>query len=598
MTAMQGISPLWTGAILALAVGIGVVRLSLWNRSAPVDQRAAPLRVALLALLQILAGVLLFLTLHSPLAASRDTTLVVATRGAGSPAVLSGEVLVSLPEAGAIAGAERVPELATAIRRHPQVARLRIIGEGLPERDRAALSLPVQSARPPPIPGIVEIALPAPVAPGAAFTVGGRIGVLRSGTVELVDPGGTIVARAPVAAGRRFVLKGAVRAEGIAVFELRLRDAAGRLIERLDSPVHARADPPPRVMALAGAPGPEVNFLGRWAEDAGVDLTVGIDLGAGVRLGQAPSRLSAADLARTDLLIIDDRSWERLDVGARGLVARAVEGGMGLLLRPTSALATGTRRDWALLGAPIAGDGAARPLALPDVEGVPDLGRWNMAQLSPDTVSEVLAPDGSPLASWRARGQGRIGVWTVRDSYVLALAGRPDAHADLWSKVFSTLSRPIPLDRPRLRGLARVGERAVVCGVTARDEAHASAGQLVLLQIDHRSGPESCGGFWPAQPGWAFVGSPGGPVTPLYVHPASAAPSLRAHEAAIPPQNHRREPPINSRGPLVPSPSLLSAVLLSLFGGLWLIERRRSTGSRDGRLRPKHGSETNTPNDS
>ena len=575
MTAIPGVFPLLTGAILALAVGVGIARLWLWRRSAPVDQRTAPRRLALLAALQFLAAALLFFVLHPPPTVSRDSTLVVATRGAGQPEVSNREILVALPEAGGVQGAERVPDLATALRRHPEAARLRVVGEGLTLRDRAALALPILPTPTPSIPGIVEIALPAPVAPGGTFTVGGRLGALPSGTVELADPAGAVVARAPVVAGRRFLLKGAARAAGTAVFELRLRDATGRLIERLEAPVHARVEPPLRVVVLAGAPGPEVNFLRRWAEDAGVDLTTGIDLGAGVRLGQAPPRLSAADLASTDLLIIDDRSWQGLDAGARGLIARAVEGGMGLLLRPTATLAASTRRDWAVLGAPTVGDGVAPPLTLQDVEGAPGLSRWPMAQPGPDVVPTLRAPDGSPLAAWRARGQGRIGLWTLRDSYVLALAGRPDAHADLWSTLLSSLGRAAPADHPRLLGLARVGERAVVCGVSPRDDAVPPEGPSARLLIDPRSGLERCAAFWPSRSGWTLVGSPGGRQTPLYVHPAGAAPSLRAHEAATPPYTVPAGPRTDTGDRTPPGAPLTLAALLLLLAGLWFIERRR-----------------------
>lgn len=574
MTGMQ-ISPLWTAALLALAVFGGLIRLWLWNRAAPADQRARPSRLALLAVLQALAGLLLFLVLHPPAAGSGEANLVVATRGAGQPTAAMDEVLIALPEAGAVRGAERAPDLATALRRHPEAARVRIVGEGLPPRDRATATPPVHSAPPPPISGITEIALPAPVAPGAAFAVGGRVGVLRSGTVELVDPAGTVVARSPVAADRRFVLKGAARAEGATTFDLRLRDAAGRLVERIEVPVHARADAPPRVVALAGAPGPELNFLRRWAEGADVDLSLTIELGAGVRLGQTPARLSAADLARTDLLILDDRSWEGLDAGARGRVIRAVEGGMGLLLRPTSALAAGTRREWEALGAPLAGDGAARALASPAAEGAPDLTRWDMARPRADAVSQVRGPDGSTLASWRARGQGRIGVWTVRDSYVLALAGRPQVHADLWSDVFSALSRPIAADRPRLRGLARVGERAVICGVAPGDQARSDPAPTAQLLIDARAGLESCAAFWPSQPGWFAVGAPGGQQTPIYIHPADAAPSVRAHEAGLPLQASGAVSPVERRARWTPGPFVLFVTLLILLGALWVMERRR-----------------------
>lgn len=575
MTAIQGISPLLSAAILILAVGVGIVRLWLWQRSAPVERRATPRRVALLAVLQALVGVLLFLTLHPPIAALGNATMLVATRNTPPTAVSDGEILVALPEAGAVPKAERVPDLATAIRRHPEAARVRVLGEGLPPRDRGPLTLPVETAPTPHPPGFVEIALPPAVAPGAAFTVGGLVGTLGAGTVELVDPAGAIIARVPIASGRRFTLSGAARAEGMAVFELRLRAADGRLVERLDVPLHTRADPPPRVIALAGAPGPEMNFLRRWAASAGVDLSIGMDLGSGIRLGQAP-RLTSAELDRTDLLVIDDRSWENLDPSTHSLVTGAVDGGMGLLLRPTAALTGGTRREWAVLGAPISGDGAANPLLA--AEGVPDLVRRNLADPGPDAVSVVHAPDGSPLAGWRLRGRGRIGVWTVMDSYVIALAGRPDAHADLWSDLFSVLGRPLDTDRPHLRGLARVGDRAVVCGVTPRDAVSAPDGRSTRLQIDPKAGVENCAAFWPSRAGWNLVSSPGGLETPVYVHPADAAPSLRAHDAASAPGGVAPKPPASAGSGAPLAANLPLVALLLLFAALWISERRRPAG--------------------
>lgn len=572
---MQGVPPIWSAVILAAAVLVGGARLWLWQRSAPVELRAPLRRMVLLTVLQAIAGILLFFTLHPPAAALRNATMIVATRGAPATEVSDGEIFVALPEARAAPGAERVPDLATAIRRHPEAARVRVLGEGLPARDRGRLALPVEMTPPPRPPGFVDIALPPPAAPGATFEVGGSLGSLPSGTVELVDPAGTIIARTPVSAGRRFVLTGAARAEGTAVFELRLRDAAGRLVERLDAPLHTRADPAPRVVAIAGAPGPEMNFLRRWAESAGVDLTVAIDLGAGVRLGEATPLLTPARLARTDLLIVDDRSWETWDAGARGVVTRAVEGGMGLLLRPTGPLAGGTRREWAVLGAPIPVDGSVNPLEFPAADGVPDLARWNLADPDADVVSSVNAPDGSPLAHWSGRGRGRIGVWAVMDSYVLALAGRRDAHAGLWSDLFSVLGRPLNVDRPHLRGLARVGDRAVVCGVAPGGAVRAPDGRPASLQIDPNAGAERCAAFWPSQAGWHLAGSSGGSGTPLYVHPAEAGPSLRAHDAASAPIGLATEPPAPARrrGPL--TPHLPLAALITLLAALWFVERRR-----------------------
>ncbi|HST90874.1 MAG TPA: hypothetical protein VLJ13_01595 [Brevundimonas sp.] len=576
---MEDIAPVWSAIVISLAVVVGVARLWLWRARAPADARAAPRRLALLSGLQIMAGLALFLTLHPPAAGARNVTMVVATRDTSAVTIEENEILVALPEAGVVPRAERVPDLASALRRHPEAARLRVLGEGLPARDRDALALPVDAETPPPATGFVEIALPAATAPGAAFTIGGRVGALTSGTVELVDPAGVIVARTPVATGRRFLLNGAARAEGTAVFELRLRDVTGRLTERLDVPLLTRADRPPRVIALAGAPGPEINFLRRWVNAAGVDLAVGIDLGAGVRLGEAPLRLTTEDLARTDLLVVDDRGWEALDTGARSLVTRAVEGGMGLLLRPTATLGDATRREWVVRGAPIAGDGELRPLPIPNAEGVPEIARWPLAEPQPEAVSGVQAADGSSLARWRARGRGRIGVWTVLDSYVLALAGRPEAHADLWSEVFSALGRPLETEQRRLLRLARVGDRAVVCSVGPGDVVRAPDGAATRLLIDRNAGLESCAAFWPSQAGWHLAGSPDGSVTPLYIHAADAAPSLNAYDGRPAPDRPAPAQASQSAGPAL-MPILPFAALLILFAALWFTERRKPSRDR------------------
>ena len=62
--------------------------------------------------------------------AEPDAALIVAT--SGSPAAIPsapGDVLIALPEAGPVSGSTRVPDLATAMRRYPTPARIRVVGE-------------------------------------------------------------------------------------------------------------------------------------------------------------------------------------------------------------------------------------------------------------------------------------------------------------------------------------------------------------------------------------------------------------------------------------------------------------------------------------
>lgn len=572
MTAGSALAPGWTAAILVLAVVSGMARLLLRRRRAPREQRGPGWRWALLLALQPMAGLLLFLVLHPPSGVTGGLTLVVATRGATSGATQDG-LLVALPEAGPIPGAERTPDLATALRRHPETARIRLLGEGLSARDRLPLAIPVEHAPPPRPRGFVDVALPPPTAPGAPFAVGGQIGALPSGVVELVDPAGAVVARDAVSAGDRFVLQGAARTAGLAVFDLRLRDASGRLIERLEAPLETRADPSPRVVVLAGAPGAEINLLRRWARAAGIDLAVGVDLGAGVQLNEGAPALTRASLAQTDLLVIDDRRWEALDPSERAAAIGAVEAGMGLLLRPTGPLAGGTRREWAILGAPVSGEGDSRPLALGG-EDAPRIARRNLADLAPEAVTVIPGPDGAPLASWRARGRGRIAVWSVVDSYVLALAGRPDLHAELWSTLFSELGRPVSTVRPRMIGLARAGERSAVCGVPVSATVRGSDGARAQILRDPAAGLESCAAFWPSVPGWRLAVLPDGVEASMYVHPANAGPGLNADQISA--STIARQPDLSApRRPAPPPGVLIFLALLGALAGLWMLERMR-----------------------
>lgn len=590
----------WTAIVIGLAVAAGAIRLLLWQRSAGPAARAPRWRLALLLLLQPVVGALLHFLLFPPTVATRTGTLVVATAGASRTISRSpGDVLVALPEAGAVDGATRLPDLATALRRNAGPSEIRIEGEGLAPRDQAPLPVPVAFDPPPTPRGIVELSLPEPVAPGAAFSVGGRIGALAAGMVELVDPAEAVVDRVRVAAGRRFVLAANMRAPGLALFALRLRDAAGGVVERIAVPVEARAQKMPRVLALAGAPGPESKYLRRWAGDAGIDLNSQVDVGGGVRIGDAPVPLARSTLQEVDLVVIDDRAWETLDADARRALNSAVGDGLGLLLRPTGPLMAATRRDWTALGVPLTGGENSRPLRLAptssmpaadpsadtgaesDADILPELARRDVAHEGPRAISLLRDADGIALASWRARGLGRVGVWTVTDSYALVLTDRPDRYDELWSALFSALARAGGDSRARIDGLAREGARLALCGLTGEARVAAPGGGERTLRIDPAAGEQSCAAYWPERSGWHLLRDGRTRETAFYVQEPNAARSLaaaanRQATLALAGTTPSGGPaPIAARAPGSPWPGF--ALLLTALALMWWLERRRRT---------------------
>jgi hypothetical protein len=592
---MSGPPPLWIAVMIAAALIVALVRLALWRRAAQSGEAGPTWRFPALIGLNVLAAALLYLTLDPPDVGVRTGRLIVLAAGAPAQVVReAGDVVVALAEGPA--GAEaRAPDLATALRRHPDVRLIQVFGAGLTARDRDAVDRPVAFDPPALPPGLVRLTLPEPVAAGGGFTVSGAVGALSAGSVELADPSGEVVDRALVTAGASFVMRGGARAAGLAVFELRLKDSHGRLVERIEVPVEARETAPPRVIVMAGAPGPEPRFLRRWAEEAGIDLSVRLALGAGVDLAARPAPLTASTLSETDLLVIDERRWETLTGGERAAVRAATARGMGLLLRPTGPLSDATRRDWAGLGAVLTGGETLRPLTLEGEpagrtedaradgsgersgEPAPELTRRDFDQGAGAAVM-VSDADGTALATWRPFGAGRVGVWVVADSYALVLTGRDDRYGALWSRMFSVLARPEGEAPPRFAVLARAGERAVLCGVSENDVVTSPDSVRTRLIPDPRAGMERCAGFWPTRAGWHALTDGDGERGAVYVHPADATPSLVAAERALATLDLTHVG--TQTGPaarrLTSGPSWPWALgLMAVLAGLWWLERRR-----------------------
>jgi hypothetical protein len=593
-------------AILACAVLAAWARLVLWRQAAPREARGRPWRIAVLLALQPVCAALLFFSLFPPGVRVATGTLVIATAGAPRhPAPAAGARIIALPEAPVIAGAEPAPDLGTALRRHPDVRRITVTGIGLTARDRDAAQGVAITFNPTPLPrGLVSLDAPQRVAPGGRFDVGGRLSGMSGATVDLIDPAGRVTDTQKAADDGRFVLSGTARSAGLATFTVRVRDGLRRTVEQADVPVRIDGGAAPRLLIMAGAPGPEVKYLRRWAMDAGFEVTVRMSPGGGIELGDAPVAINSATLRGFDAAIIDDRSWAALG-GQRAEVMTAVRGGMGLVLRSGGVAQDGAPSQWRSLGFAVSGSGEPAPITLPAATDA-DLARTRRGIPSPDAsmdldADEAFLPEirrsalsaggegavpllrdagGATLSAWRAVGRGRVAVFTGIDSFGLILTGRSDLYGDWWGAMLSAVSRPAAGAAPAFSGPAWVGDRVALCGLAGDARVERPDGAMATVHVG--SGAGRCAGFWPATPGWHLLRTtvPGTSeqVWPFFVQPDDSLVGVRIARDRDATLMLRTASPASGDA-TVPRPEIPGSpwpwfiAWLAVIGALWWLER-------------------------
>jgi hypothetical protein len=594
------------GALLAIAA-LAALRQA-WHAHGRGD---AGWRVAALVIGQAALAAALGLFLLPPARPVGDGTLVVLTADAAAPPIDAGADHVALPEAPAFAGIARVPDLGTALRRHPDARVLRVLGAGLVARDRDAASrsgLRV-TFEPAPLPaGISTLEAPTQVAAGRRFAVGGRVEGAPTARLELLDPAGRRVDLQPVGDDGRFALSAFAGPAGRSEWTLRRRDAADAVVETIPLPVDVAPGAPLRVLALAGGAGPEQKYLARWARDAGLAVQARASVGGGIDVGEPTPPLTRDGLRQVDLVILDDRHWRDLGDGGRAALRAAVREGVGVLLRLTGDPSDADRAALRAWGFDVVAADLPRSVELAGTEqadasaveagqdAIPtDAGATVDAAAddhAPVSLSRralrLSAPDGAPLlrdasgevlAIWRAEGRGRIAIWNLADTFRLQLSGRRAAYGTLWAEAAGTLARARGDGGSRAPRSSRVGERVVLCGlgVTAALQPPDTDAAPIRLLVDPATGAAACAAAWPTQPGWHTLRD-GDHVVEFAVRARDEAVGLQRRELASATRSlaavavaadDTRAAPTTRPGPRLPW--LLA--WLAIAAALWALER-------------------------
>lgn len=528
----------------------------------------------LLVLAQFVVAAGLFLLLHPPAIPQPRETAIVLTPGADGGAIPGREAGFAIPGVEPTDPAiERVPDLATALRRHPRVGELRVLGDGLPARDRDAVGTLALRFEPGAAPvGVVELSVPHRIRAGADWSIRGRLDGVSAARIELRDRSDAIAASTTADAEGRFRMELVAKTAGQALYRLRVVDGHDALIEELPIGVDVRGGDSLRVLVVAGAADAELKYLRRWLLDAGHRPSSRIALSRGIEQLQDAAALDAGTLADADLLVLDERAWATLSSSEKSAIASAVEGGLGLLLRVTGPLPAQVRKEWEKLGIALESADLPRTVALPG-DALPSgaLSRWPMAMSTAESVPLQRAGDDSALGSWRASGQGRIGVWFLLDSYRLALGGETSRYGTLWSGILATLSRARGLAGPIFPDANWIDQRSVVCGIGEAASIEDAAGDRTALRIDPST--PGCAAWWPSRTGWSILHD-GDSRWPVHVFGANEARSLlRTHTRDATARLAGNAPATTPVDADMPRWPLFCAWLL-VAGLLWWLERR------------------------
>lgn len=601
------------GAMLVLGVLVALSTIAAgWIRERRASHGATWRRAAIL----IAASAMFVLIVQPRIKRSVDlrTALVLTPGATRQVAEDNGFTIDSSVLSVALPGVEpwststdSAPDLATYLRRHPEVDHLRVLGAGLEPWDLVELSPSVDgTGLVSPEPGVAVVSWRRRLRLGEWLRVTGHLVGLTRGTATLRLEG-------PGESSTNVELS-AAEGEGPVPFTLQLQPpGSGRFLYRLsvtgatgiaDSSevvdVHVVEADLPAILWLEDAPNFETQHFKRWLADEGGELAIRTRISRDRYHLEfhnletlALSGLDPDLLRRFDLLIAEQRAWVRLSPAEQAVIEQACrETGLGVLVR---------------LGPDgIAEDDSGWPLGfsgsrIPDVDQllVQPAGEIG-AQVSPVETAPfelALAPSMTPLftdrvgrvlAIGRPLGRGSVGVTLLRQTFSWVLEGFPETQRRYWRRLIEALARPedssawqiapgpVFVDEPLELALRRSTEIEAIpeASFGRIDESQAA----IAMRQDPVVPSHWTAQVWPSSAGWHGLEADGVDLE-FYVAEDELWPSLRQQRrraatrlAALRPRSDRLESATLVDRPIPRWPFF--AIVLLCLGLLWLDERR------------------------
>ncbi len=521
---------------------------------------------------------------------------------------------------------ENSPDLATFLRRHPEVDRLRILGAGLEPWDLEDLAPTVTADADVSLgPGIRTVSWSRRLGIGEWLEITGSFSGTAGSvlTLQLAGPGASqdeVELRFDRGAETQaFSLRTLPPGVGRFLYRVSVsgKEGAASQTELID--VQVEAPTLPAVLWLEDAPSFETRHLESWLSGLGAELAIRSRVSRDRYRSDflnmeriTLSRLTWEVLDRFDLVIVEQRAWNRLGRSEGALLKEAVaERGLGLIVRLDPRVEEESAGVWPLgfagrripdlerlrVHAPGPAGAAASPVEIAPFELALDRG---MTPLFSDRSGRVLA-------ARRPSGAGSIAATLLRGTYAWVLEGDSQSHQTIWRKLLREVSRP--QDQPFWQlpvGPILVDEPLVVSLQSQLEAAELPSARLVLpggsaVPVALRGDAALAGRWsttlWPLETGWHRLESA---EASLEFHVVGAGTWHRWQEerrwratrlAALRAQDEspREEVPVRIPWPRLP----FFLVLLVGLGLLWLDERRphpggsSSTQGRRGETRPR-----------
>ncbi len=520
--------------IVALACLLGAIFVWLeWRRA---NRRQRLLRIAAVLLA---TAALALMAEPPPRPSAHLLEAALWTGGAGSIRLPDGVTAAfALPEAETRpASAQVITDVAALRRRHPELRKLHVFGQGLNAFEARALrGLRIEG-----IPWVQEptgftfVRAAPEVVLGQPWPVQGRVvETPAAATIELAGAEGMTTGTVS-AEGRFSVASPPAAALGRFMYHLRLRDGDTVVADEM---IGVSVVPPavPRLLVLESAPRLDTARLKRWYAELGGTLAARTQIGRqrsrDAALGEARAdfaQLDAAVLAGFDLVIADGGALSALSADEReSLRIAIIEKGLGVLILGDAAAAA-SLATFQLEPVASPEPGAIERLVRPRWSGMttrieaPIPAEPFAIKLAADQRALALDAQEHVLVAATTLERGRVALTLLRDTWRWPQANEPAAFAAYWSHLLSELARPAPatkvtwsfaqedtlpafVDQPL--DLICVAEAAEVRG-PATIRAGDTSMVLPLAQQPDDS-RRWRGTFWPRESGWHRVALGGG----------------------------------------------------------------------------------------